>query len=132
MTSLTSALRFFQPLDRALVFLGYSAEITAADLRGDNIHFALRVAGSIYNPEYAYATAELSIEDSDSDSEARVRDVTVDFYPSTKDELVREINAALPDKVGELSDRPLDVARVLARQFEALGLEPAGSIGMSF
>lgn len=36
MSALTSALHFFQALDRSLVTLGYSAEIASADFRGDN------------------------------------------------------------------------------------------------
>lgn len=130
MTSLTSTLRFFQSLDRSLVSLGYNAEIESTDFRGDNIHFILKVTGSIYNSEEDYATAEMTVKDADSNDKAWVRDVAVDFYPYTKDELVREINAALPDKIGGLPTRPLDVARVLASQFKELGLEPAGAIGM--
>ena len=130
MTSLTSALRFFQSLDRSLVSLGYNSKIESTDFRGDNIHFILKVTGSIYNLEDDFATAELTVKDADSNSKAWVRDVSVDFYPSTNDELVREINAALPDKVGGLPTRPLDVARVLASQFKKLGLEPAGAIDM--
>jgi len=130
MTSLTSVLRFFQSLDRSLVSLGYNSEIESTDFRGDNIHFILKVTGSIYNLEDDFATAELTVKDADSNSKAWVRDVSVDFYPSTNDELVREINAALPDKVGGLPTRPLDVARVLASQFKKLGLEPAGAIDM--
>ena len=130
MTSLTSVLRFFQSLDRSLVSLGYNSEIESTDFRGDNIHFILKVTGSIYNLEDDFATAELTVKDADSNSKAWVRDVSVDFYPSTNDELVREINAALPDKVGGLPTRPLDVARVLASQFKKMGLEPAGAIDM--
>ena len=130
MTSLTSVLRFFQSLDRSLVSLGYNSKIESTDFRGDNIHFILKVTGSIYNLEDDFATAELTVKDADSNSKAWVRDVSVDFYPSTNDELVREINAALPDKVGGLPTRPLDVARVLASQFKKLGLEPAGAIDM--
>lgn len=130
MTSLTSALRFFQSLDRALVSLGYNSEVTSADFQGDCFRFSLKVTGSIYNSEEDYATAEMTVKDADSNDKAWVRDVAVDFYPYTKDELVREINTALPDKVGGLPTRPLDVARVLASQFKALGLEPAGAIGM--
>jgi len=128
MSSLTSALHFFQALDRALVTLGYSAEITTADFRGDNIHFVLEVSGDIYDDEGDYATAELTVKDADSATKAWVRDASVDFYPYTKDELVREINAELPGKIGGLPVRPLDVARVLASQFKKLGLKPAESI----
>lgn len=128
MTALTSVLHFFQALDRSLVSLGYSAEITTADFRGDAIHFVLEATGDIDNDEDVHATAELTIKSADSKAKAWVRDVSVDFYPYTKDELVREINAELPDKIGGLPTRPLDVARVLASQFTKLGLEPANSI----
>ena len=128
MTALTSALHFFQALDRALVTLGYSAEITTADFRGDSLYFAVDVSGSVFDNEDVHATAELTIKSADSKAKAWVRNVAVDFYPYTKDELVREINAELPDKIGGLPARPLDVARVLASQFKKLGLEPAQSI----
>lgn len=128
MTALTSALRFFQALDRSLVTLGYSAELATADFRGDNIHFVLEVTGDIYDDEGDYATAELTVKDNGNSAKAWVRDARVDFYPYTKDELVREINAALPDKIGGLPVRPLDVARVLASQFKKMGLKPAESI----
>ena len=128
MTTLTSALHFFQALDRSLVTLGYSAEIATVDFRGDNIHFVLEVTGDIDNDEDVHATAELTIKDADSAAKAWVRDVTVDFYPYTEDELVREINAELPDKIGGFPTRPINVARVLASQFKKLGLEPAQSI----
>lgn len=129
MSALTSALHFFQALDRSLVALGYSAEIASTDFRGDNIHFVLEVTGSIFNDDDdVHATAELTIKSADSKAKAWVRDVSVDFYPYTKDELVCEINAELPDKIGGLPTRPLDVARVLASQFKKLGLEPAQSI----
>lgn len=128
MTALTSALHFFQALDRSLVSLGYSAEITTADFRGDSLYFAVDVSGSVFNDEDVHATAELTIKSADSTAKAWVRDVSVDFYPYTQDELVREVNAELPDKIGGLPTRPLDVARVLASQFKKLGLEPANSI----
>lgn len=128
MTALTSALHFFQALDRSLVSLGYSAEITTADFRGDSLYFAVDVSGSVFDNEDVHATAELTIKSADSKAKAWVRNVAVDFYPYTKDELVREINAELPDKIGGLPTRPLDVARVLASQFKKLGLKPAESI----
>lgn len=128
MTALTSVLHFFQALDRSLVSLGYSAEIASTDFRGDNIHFVLEVTGSIFNDDDVHATAELTIKSADSKAKAWIRNVAVDFYPYTKDELVREINAELPDKIGGLPARPLDVARVLASQFKKLGLKPAESI----
>ena len=128
MAALTNILSFFQSLDRSLVALGYSAEIASTDFRGDNIHFVLEVTGSIFNDDDVHATAELTIKSADSKAKAWVRNVAVDFYPYTKDELVREINAELPDKIGGLPTRPLDVARVLASQFKKLGLEPAQSI----
>lgn len=128
MTALTSALHFFQALDRSLVSLGYSAEITTADFRGDSLYFAVDVSGSVFDNEDIHATAELTIKSADSKAKAWVRNVAVDFYPYTKDELVREINAELPDKIGGLPTRPLDVARVLASQFKKLGLKPAESI----
>lgn len=128
MSALTNILSFFQSLDRALVSLGYNAEIDTADSTGNAMIFHVRVTGSIYNDEDDYATAEMIIKDADSKSKAWVRDVAVDYYPYTKDELVREINAQLPDKIGGLPARPLDVARVLASQFTKLGLEPANSI----
>ena len=34
----------------------------------------------------------------------------------------------LPNKIGNLPQRPIAVARVLASQFKKLGLEPANSI----
>jgi len=49
-------------------------------------------------------------------------------HPYTKDELVREINAEIPRKIGDKLVRPFDVARVLASQFNALGLDPAATI----
>ena len=129
MAVLTSALKFFQALDRSLVSLGYSAEIATADLLGgDSLYLIIEVTGSVYNDEDDYATAELTVKDADSKAKAWVCDVSVDFYPYTKDELVREINAELPDKIGGLPTRPLDVARVLASQFKKLGLEPTESI----
>ena len=128
MSALTNTFSFFQSLDRSLVSLGYNAEVASTDFRGDNIHFILEVTGSIYNDSEEYATAELTVKNADSKSKAWVRDVAVDYYPYTKDELVREINAELPDKIGGLPARPLDVARVLASQFKKLGLEPANSI----
>lgn len=128
MSSLTSALHFFQALDRALVTLGYSAGIATADVHGDSVYFVVEATGDIDNDEDVHATAELTVKGADSKDKAWVRDVWVDFYPYTKDELVREINAALPDKIGGLPARPLDVARVLASQFKKLGLEPAESI----
>lgn len=128
MSALSSALKFFQALDRSLVSLGYSAEIASADFRGDNLYLLIEVTGSIYNDTDEYATAELIVKDADSKDKAWVRGVQVDFYPYTKDELVRDINAELPDKIGGLPTRPLDVARVLASQFTKLGLEPANSI----
>lgn len=128
MSALTSALKFFQALDRSLVTLGYSAELASADFRGDNIHFVLEVTGDIYDDEGDYATADLTVKDNGNSAKAWVRDAHVDFYPYTKDELVREINAELPGKIGGLPVRPLDVARVLASQFKKLGLEPANSI----
>jgi len=128
MAALTNILSFFQSLDRSLVALGYSAEIASTDFRGDNIHFVLEVTGSIFNDDDVHATAELTIKSADSKAKAWVRNVAVDFCPYTKDELVREINAELPDKIGGLPTRPLDVARVLASQFKKLGLEPAQSI----
>lgn len=128
MTALTSVLHFFQALDRSLVSLGYSAEIASSDFRGDAIHFVLDVSGSVFNDDDVHATAELTIKSADSTAKAWVRDVSVDFYPYTQDELVREVNAELPDKIGGLPTRPLDVARVLASQFKKLGLEPANSI----
>ena len=127
MAVLTSALKFFQALDRSLISLGYSAEIATADLLGgDSLYLIIEVTGSVYNDEDDYATAELTVKESGTKYE--VRDASVDFYPYTKDELVREINTELPDKIGELPARPLDVARVLASQFKKLGLEPAESI----
>lgn len=129
MAVLTSALKFFQALDRSLISLGYSAEIATADLLGgDSLYLIIEVTGSVYNDEDDYATAELTVKDIDNSAKAWVRDASVDFYPYTKDELVREINTELPDKIGELPARPLDVARVLASQFKKLGLEPAESI----
>ena len=128
MSALTNTFSFFQSLDRSLVSLGYNAEVASTDFRGDNIHFILEVTGSIYNDTDEYATAELTVKNADSKAKAWVRDASVDFYPYTKDELVREINAELPDKIGGLPTRPLDVARVLASQFTKLGLEPANSI----
>lgn len=128
MTALTSALHFFQALDRSLVSLGYSAEITTADFRGDSLYFAVDVSGSVFNDEDVHATAELTVKGVDDSYKAWVRDVAVDFYPYTKDELVREVNAALPNKIGGLPIRPVDAARVLASQFKKLGLEPAQSI----
>ena len=128
MAALTNILSFFQSLDRSLVALGYSAEITTTDFRGDSLYFAVDVSGSIFNDEGVHATAELSIKSADSKAKAWVRDVAVDFYPYTKDELVREVNAELPDKIGNLPQRPIAVARVLASQFKKLGLEPANSI----
>lgn len=128
MSALTSVLHFFQALDRSLVSLGYSAEITTADFRGDSLYFAVDVSGSVFNDEDVHATAELTVKGVDDSYKAWVRDVAVDFYPYTQDELVREINAELPDKIGGLPTRPLDVARVLASQFKKLGLEPANSI----
>ena len=129
MAVLTSALKFFQALDRSLISLGYSAEIATADLLGgDSLYLIIEVTGSVYNDEDDYATAELTVKDIDNSAKAWVRDASVDFYPYTKDELVREINTELPDKIGELPASPLDVARVLASQFKKLGLEPAESI----
>ena len=128
MAALTNILSFFQSLDRSLVALGYSAEIASTDFRGDNIHFVLEVTGSIFNDDDVHATAELTIKSADSKAKAWVRNVAVDFYPYTKDELVREVNAELPDKIGNLPQRPIAVARVLASQFKKLGLEPANSI----
>ena len=128
MAALTNILSFFQSLDRSLVALGYSAEIASTDFRSDNIHFVLEVTGSIFNDDDVHATAELTIKSADSKAKAWVRDVSVDFYPYTKDELVREVNAALPNKIGGLPTRPIAVARVLASQFKKLGLEPANSI----
>lgn len=129
MTALTSVLHFFQALDRSLVSLGYSAEIASSDFRGDAIHFVLDVSGSVFNDDEGdYATAELTVKDNGNSAKAWVRDASVDFYPYTKDELVREINDELPGKIGGLPVRPLDVARVLASQFNKLGLKPAASI----
>lgn len=128
MSSFTSALRFFQNLDRALLTLGYSAEIATVDFRGNSVYFVVEATGDIYSDEDVHATAKLTVEGDDNAYKARVYDANVDFYPYTKDELVREINAELPDKIGNLPLRPLDVARVLASQFKALGLEPANSI----
>lgn len=128
MSALSSALKFFQALDRSLVSLGYSAEIASADFRGDNLYLLIDVTGNIFNDEDDYATAELTVKE--SGTKYWVRDASVDFYPYTKDELVREINAELPDKIGGLPVRPLDVARVLASQFNKLGLKPAGAIDM--
>ena len=128
MSALTNTFSFFQSLDRSLVSMGYNAEIASTDFRGDSIYFILEVTGSIYNDSEEYATAELTVKDADSKAKAWVRDVAVDFYPYTKDELVREINDELPGKIGGLPVRPLDVARVLASQFKKLGLEPAESI----
>ena len=130
MAALTNILTFFQSLDRSLVSLGYNAEIDSANSIDNVMIFHLRVTGSIYNDTEEYATAEMIIKDADSTAKAWVRDVTVDFYPYTKDELLREINAELPDKIGGLPARPLDVARVLASQFKKLGLEPAGAVDM--
>ena len=128
MAALTNILSFFQSLDRSLVSLGYNAEIDSSDFTGSAMILHLRVTGSIYNDTDEYASAELIVKDADSKDKAWVRDASVDFYPYTKDELVREINAELPDKIGGLPTRPLDVARVLASQFTKLGLEPATSI----
>ena len=129
MAVLTSALKFFQALDRSLISLGYSAEIATADLLGgDSLYLIIEVTGSVYNDEDDYATAELTVKDIDNSAKAWVRDASVDFYPYTKDELVREINTELPDKIGGLPSSPLDVARVLASQFKKLGLKPAESI----
>ena len=129
MAVLTSTFKFFQALDRSLISLGYSAEIATADLLGgDSLYLIIEVTGSVYNDEDDYATAELTVKDIDNSAKAWVRDASVDFYPYTKDELVREINTELPDKIGELPASPLDVARVLASQFKKLGLKPAESI----
>lgn len=128
MSALTNILSFFQSLDRSLVSLGYNVEIDSAVSTGNAMILHLHVTGSIYNDTDEYASAELIIKDAESKAKAWVRDVAVDFYPCTQDELVREINAELPDKIGGLPTRPLDVARVLASQFKKLGLEPANSI----
>lgn len=128
MAALTNILSFFQSLDRSLVSLGYNAEIDSSDFTVNAMTLHIRVTGSIYSDTDEYATAELTVKDADSKAKAWVCDVSVDFYPYTKDELVREINAELPDKIGGLPTRPLDVARVLASQFKKLGLEPAESI----
>ena len=74
MSALTSALQFFQSLDRSLVSLGYSAELATADFRGDNIHFVLEVTGDIYDDEGDYATAELTVKDNGNSAKAWVRD----------------------------------------------------------
>jgi len=128
MTTLTSAVHFFQALDRSLLSIGYSAEITSVDSSGDGVRFVVEVTGSIDADDDVYATAELTIKPADVPNKAWVYDVSVDYYPYTKDELVRDINAAIPGKIGDKLVRPLDVARVLASQFKALGLDPAATI----
>lgn len=128
MTTLTSAVHFFQALDRSLLSIGYSAEITSVDSSGDGVRFAVEVTGDIDADDDVYATADLTIKPADVPNKAWVYDVYVDYYPYTKDELVRDINAAIPGKIGDKLVRPLDVARVLASQFKALGLDPAPSI----
>ena len=128
MTTLTSAVHFFQALDRSLLSIGYSAEITSVDSSGDGVRFVVEVTGSIDADDDVYATAELTIKPADVPNKAWVYDVSVDYYPHTKDELVRDINAAIPGKIGDKLVRPLDVARVLASQFKALGLDPAATI----
>lgn len=128
MTTLTSAVHFFQALDRSLLSIGYSAEITSVDSSGDGVRFAVEVTGDIDADDDVYATADLTIKPADVPNKAWVYDVSVDYYPYTKDELVRDINAAIPGKIGDKLVRPLDVARVLASQFKALGLDPAATI----
>jgi len=128
MTTLTSAVHFFQALDRSLLSIGYSAEITSVDSSGDGVRFAVEVTGDIDADDDVYATADLTIKPADVPNKAWVYDVYVDYYPYTKDELVRDINAAIPGKIGDKLVRPLDVARVLASQFKALGLDPAATI----
>ena len=126
MSSLTNILNFFQSIDRGLISLGYNAEVTSADFTGNAMIFHVRVTGDIFNSSEAYATAEFIVKDADSKDKAWIREVAVDYYPYTKDELVRDINAQLPEKIGGLPVRPVKVARVLASQFKALGLDPAG------
>lgn len=128
MTTLTSAVHFFQALDRSLLSLGYTAEIASVNSSGDGVRFAVEVIGSIDADDDVYATADLTIKSSDIPNKAWVYDVSVDYYPYTKDDLVRDINAAIPGKIGDKLVRPLDVARVLASQFNALGLDPAATI----
>lgn len=88
----------------------------------------MEVTGDIDADDDVYATADLTIKPADVPNKAWVYDVSVDYYPYTKDELVRDINAAIPGKIGDKLVRPLDVARVLASQFKALGLDPAARI----
>ena len=108
--------------------IGYSAEIASVNSSGGGVRFAVEVTGSIDADDDVYATAELTIKPSNIPTKAWVYDVSVDYYPYTKDDLVRDINTAIPGKIGDKLVRPLDVARVLASQFNALGLDPAATI----